>query len=55
MATRRYQVNLLFELRDLWVGVYWDRPHPMMLRVFLCIVPCLPIRCIVTWAAKGGD
>ena len=32
--------------RDAWIGVYWDR-SPRALFVYICIVPCFPIR--LTW------
>lgn len=34
--------RVLFEPRDLWVGVYWDR-RPGELRVYVCLVPRLPL------------
>lgn len=39
-------VSLLFEPRDLWVGVYWKRPDVAWahaLDVYVCAVPCLPL------------
>lgn len=39
-------VSLKFEPRDLWIGVYWNRPY-WGLEVYICIVPCLPIK--LTW------
>lgn len=50
---RRISVSLLFEKRDLWVGVYWDKnsmysSHPLVMSIYVCIIPTLPI-CIQTW------
>ncbi len=43
------QVSLLWEPRDLWVGVFWDRiVEPDGIRVFICLLPCLPIRLSIT-------
>jgi len=40
-------IRLLFEPRDLWVGVYWDL-RPKELRIYVCFLPCLPILITVT-------
>jgi hypothetical protein len=44
------EVEVKFEPRDLWVGVYWSRDEygsrnwrTRRLRVFVCIIPMLPI------------
>lgn len=34
--------RILFEPRDLWVGVFWDR-RPGELRVYVCLLPALPL------------
>lgn len=40
---------LLFEPRDLWVGVFWDiiKPDAMdaytYLKIYICIIPMLPL------------
>jgi hypothetical protein len=50
---RRVQLALKREPRDLWIGVYWDRPMPLdmgygfelrTLFVYLCVIPCLPLK-----------
>jgi hypothetical protein len=33
-------VRLLWEPRDLWLGVYRD---PTKRRTYICLLPCLPI------------
>lgn len=40
---------LLFEPRDLWIGVYWkkDCTHG---HVYICLIPMLPI--LVTWLRR---
>jgi hypothetical protein len=46
-ATTRYALALLFEPRDLWIGIYWrtGREGPRRtLTLYLCLLPCLPIR-----------
>lgn len=44
---RPWSVMLLWEPRDLWVGVYWttaeDARH-RYLAVYVCVVPLLPVR-----------
>jgi hypothetical protein len=51
-ALRWPSVSVIVEPRDLWVGVYWDvvaslLGNPIALDVYVCVVPCLPIR--LTW------
>jgi len=36
---RAGRLSLIFEPRDVWLGVYWSPTA-----VFVCLVPCLPIR-----------
>lgn len=40
---------LLFEPRDLWVGIYWklDCTHGY---IYVCMVPMLPLQ--ITWVRK---
>ena len=37
-----WQWRVLFERRDLWVGLYWDR-KPDGLHVYLCPLPTLAV------------
>jgi hypothetical protein len=42
-------IRLLFEPRDVWVGVFWTRlrfydPPRRRWDVYVCLVPMLPIR-----------
>ena len=36
------KARLLFEPRDIWIGVFWDR-RPGGLHVYICVVPCAPL------------
>jgi hypothetical protein len=47
------RVQLRREPRDLWIGVYWDRPSPLdmgwgfelrTLFIYVCLIPCLPLK-----------
>jgi hypothetical protein len=44
---RRWTVRAFFEPRDVWIGVYWTwaeaGPDGRDFRVYVCILPCLPI------------
>lgn len=40
------KVQIFFEPRDLWLGLFWTR-RPDELRVYVCLVPMLPI--LFTW------
>ncbi len=35
--------RVIFEPRDLWVGVYWNRLGPV-LSVYICLLPTLPLQ-----------
>jgi len=55
----RVSVSLLFEMRDLWVGVYWDKvpdvmSTPLRWSVYICVVPMFPI-CIRIWVTSARD
>lgn len=40
----RFSVRLLWEPRDIWVGVYWTREQVGEWFAYICLLPCLPIR-----------
>jgi hypothetical protein len=49
LLQRIYQkiiLRLLFEPRDVWIGVYWDR-QPMGLYLYVCVLPTLPL--LIIW------
>jgi hypothetical protein len=35
-------VRVLWEPRDLWIGIYWTRSAQRLL-IYVCVLPCLPI------------
>lgn len=41
-------IDLLWEARDIWIGLYWDRynvpDRRACLVVYVCLLPCLPLR-----------
>ncbi len=39
----KLSIKLLWEPRDLWLGVYWTRDSDSA-TVYICLLPCLPIR-----------
>lgn len=48
------EIKFLFELRDLWVGVYWNIVESIetpyhRLDVYICIIPTLPVRLRFEW------
>lgn len=49
LSIKRAQVTLFFELRDIWVGIYWKR-YPKAVELFITFVPCLPIRIYYQWS-----
>lgn len=42
--SRKLSVKLLWEPRDIWIGLYWDWQSRSEWTAYLCVVPCLPIR-----------
>jgi hypothetical protein len=50
-------IALLFEPRDIWVGVYWDiqkRGGWKELSIWICVLPTLPIRMFFVIFETGG-
>lgn len=43
------QIVPMFEPRDIWIGVYWNREEDYS-EVYVCILPMLPIRFL--WTRK---
>lgn len=41
--SRRLSLRVIWDPRDLWIGLYWDGTKDDW-RVYLCFLPCLPIR-----------
>jgi hypothetical protein len=50
--------RIYFEPRDIWIGLYWDRATMMgpyyQLRVYLCLLPCWPIRIALNYPHPDG-
>ncbi len=50
-VSNKLSISICWEPRDLWVGVYWTTLlHE--LEVFICILPCLPLR--LRWVRSWG-
>lgn len=50
---REVSLSIAFEPRDVWIGVYWDRPEFAKLVLYLCLIPMLPFRVAIT-TSHGG-
>lgn len=37
------KAELKFEVRDLWVGVFWNIVVNDQLKIYICPLPCIPI------------
>lgn len=51
----RSTFQVLWEPRDLWVGVYWTTCSKIVgdtLDIYICLLPCLPIKLQWFWLAK---
>ena len=54
---RILEIKLLFEPRDLWVGLYWNKEEapggkPWVLTLYFCLIPMLPLRVKMTSIKK---
>lgn len=51
---RATEMALLFEPRDLWVGVYWTHPayEQPIIDIYVTIIPTLPVRFRVYYTRK---
>lgn len=53
--------QFLFEPRDLWIGVYWDRkqdaaiPEKQWLFLYICFVPTLVWKITSSWCEYRGS
>lgn len=46
MSYRKLIMHLMFEPRDIWIGLYWDLKG-RDLHLYLCLIPCFPLHLIV--------
>ena len=58
-SSTRLSMKLLWEPRDMWIGVYWTRVFDHLcdrkfdhLFVYICLLPMLPIR--LHWTRSRG-
>lgn len=42
-----WHISLLFEPRDLWIGLYWNYQRNSAYEFYLCIIPAFPILLII--------
>lgn len=40
----KLSISVLWEPRDMWVGLFWDVKSQGERSWYLCLIPCLPIR-----------
>jgi hypothetical protein len=48
MPRKRWTLRLLWEPRDMWIGVFWNHvraggPEDRFMFIYVCLVPCLPV------------
>ena len=52
----KISAKIVWEPRDLWLGIYWDTSRLgnvlESVKIYLCVVPCLPLR--LHWKRAWG-
>lgn len=41
---RKFSISIQFKLEDLWIGAFWRREDISSLLIWVCLIPCFPIR-----------
>lgn len=43
---KNFGLSVLFDPRDIWIGVFWNREKHMfdLLAVYICFIPMFPIK-----------
>jgi hypothetical protein len=58
-SRRMWFWSVLWEPRDVWIGVYWDRPKgtgwSWALDVYVCLFPCVPLKIAARWMLPSPD
>ena len=68
MSTR---ARFEFKLEDMWIGVFWKRSREQFIPndqgdkweslerervdVWICLIPCVPLHVVLTWAEERYD
>ena len=42
-VSKKLSISIIWEPRDLWVGIYWNHSK-FETTVYICLIPCLPVR-----------
>lgn len=46
---KKFEIELKFEPRDFWIGVYWDwQAKERKFHIYICLLPLLPIHITLT-------
>ena len=43
IGSRVVHARVRFEPRDVWVGLYWNRPTDWCTDIYICVAPCIPL------------
>lgn len=57
----RLKIQFQFEIKDLWIGVFWqyksliDAPYHNIIHIYICFIPLLPLHITILCKPLRGE